>query len=214
MTNTLHRMGSPESLAMDFVMLAMATQGFNEKGAAAKLRRMGEITASHHPANLGDEGHGGLFTGVPLAAILEGMRDGSYLGAVFVEADQLVETLRAFKAANVGISVVVSAPFQQLFDAAEAAGLEAHTVHMSLGLFGKKELLPPEWVLEITTMCGHGMVCPKLVQKLAGRVETGQITAQQAGQKLASTCSCGIFNPIRAARILDSVNLPEGGSDR
>ncbi len=42
MTNTLHRLGSPDSLARDFVMLAMATQGVNEKGAASKLRRMAE----------------------------------------------------------------------------------------------------------------------------------------------------------------------------
>ncbi|MHB0869206.1 MAG: hypothetical protein ACYC66_05390 [Chloroflexota bacterium] len=209
MTNTLHRLGSTASLARDFVMLAMATQGFNEKGAAPKLRRMGAIVANHAPANVGDEGHGGVFTGVPLQEILDGMRDGTYLGAVFLDADQLVEALKELRDADTGMSVVVSAPFQQLFDAAQAAGLKAHTVHMSLGLFGKKELLPPEKVLEVTTMCGHGMVCPKLVQKLAKRVEEGRMPAQQAAEKLAGTCSCGIFNPVRAAEIL-SAGLGDG----
>ena len=174
MTNTLHRMGAHESLTRDFVMLAMATQGVNEKGAAPKLKEMAEIISSHSPANLGDEGLGGIFTGVPLDVILSSMRDGSYVGAVFVEADRLTETLKELRAADTGMSVVVSAPFQQLFDVAEAAGLKAHTVHMSLGLFGKKEMLPPEWVLEVTTMCGHGMVCQKLVQKLGNRVAGGQ----------------------------------------
>ena len=203
MTNTLHRLGSTESLARDFVLLAMATQGVNEKGAAPKLRRMAEIVASHGPANIGDEGQGSIFTGVPLERILAEMRDGSYLGAVFVEADRLVEALAELRAADTGMSVVVSAPFQQVFDAAEAAGLKAHTVHMSLGVFGRKELLPPEWVLEIVAMCGHGMVCQKLVQKVARRVAEGQISSRQAGEKLAATCTCGIFNPVRAAEILD-----------
>ncbi len=202
MTNTLHRLGTTESLTRDFVMLAMATQGVNEKGAAPKLRQMGEIVARHSPANMGDEGNGGVYTGVPVAKILDGMRDGTYLGAVFVEKGQLVEVLQALRSADTGISVVVSAPFEQLFSAASEAGLKAHTVHMSLGLFGKKELLPPQKVLEVVTMCGHGMVCPKMVQKLAGKVEAGEMSAENAGKRLASTCTCGIFNPVRAAEIL------------
>ena len=40
MANTLHWLGSMESLSKDYVILAMATQGVNEKGAAAKLRQM------------------------------------------------------------------------------------------------------------------------------------------------------------------------------
>jgi hypothetical protein len=203
MTNTLHRLGGSESLARDFVMLAMATQGFNEKGAAPKLKQMAEAIASHSPANIGDEGLGGVLTGVPLEEILASMRDGSYVGAVFVEAERLVETLKDLRAADTGISVVVSAPFQQVFDAAEASGLKAHTVHMSLGLFGKRDLLPPEWVLEVITMCGHGMVCQKLVQKMAARVAEGKATAREAGERLAGTCTCGIFNPVRAAEILE-----------
>ncbi len=202
MTNTLHRLGSVESLSRDYVMLAMATQGVNEKGAAPKLRKMGEIVASHGPANMGDEGNGGIFTGVPLGKILDGMRDGTYLGATFVEAERLVETLRELKSADTGMSVVVSAPFEQTFDAVLKAGLKAHTVHMSLGVFGKKGLLPPQKVLEVVTMCGHGMVCPKMVQKLATKVSDGEIEAKAAGEKLASTCTCGIFNPVRAAAIL------------
>lgn len=203
MTNTLHRMGSTESLKKDFVMLAMATQGVNDKGAAPKLRRMGEIVSSHAPANLGDEGQGGVFTGVPLDQMLAGFRDGTYLGAVFVDSAELVKVLKELREADTGMSVVVSAPFEQVFDAVEAAGLKAHTVHMSLGLFGKVEMLPPDWVLEVVTMCGHGMVCPKMVQKAAGQVAAGQLSPRAAGEKLASTCTCGIFNPVRAAEILE-----------
>src|SRR5512133_1107811 len=157
MTNTLHRLGATESLKKDYVMLAMATQGVNEKGAAPKLRQMGEIVAAHGPANMGDEGQGGVLTGVPLKEMLDGFRDGTYLGAVFGEADRLVETLRDLNAADTGMSVVVSALFEQVFDAALSVGLKAHTVHMSLGIFGKKELLAPAKVLEVVTMCGHGM---------------------------------------------------------
>lgn len=202
MTNSLHRIGSAESLNRDYVMLAMATQGFNQEGAAPKLRKMGEIVASHEPANMGDEGQGGVLTGVPIPEMLEGFRDGTYLGAVFVEKEELVEMLKDLKAADTGMSVVVSAPFEQVFDAAISAGLKAHTVHMSLGLFGRRELLAPEKVLEVVTMCGHGMVCPKMVQKMARNVAKGDLPADEAGRKLASTCTCGIFNPVRAAEIL------------
>ena len=202
MTNTLHRLGSVESLSRDYVMLAMATQGVNEKGAAPKLRRMAEIVAEGKPANMGDEGQGGVLTGVPLPEMLNGFRDGTYLGAAFVEKDDLVSVLKELKAADTGMSVVVSAPFAQVFDAALSAGLKAHTVHLSLGLFGKKDLLAPEKVLEVVTMCGHGMVCPKMVQKMAGRVADGTVSAEEAGKRLASTCTCGIFNPARASEIL------------
>lgn len=202
MTNTLHRLGSEGSLKRDYVMLAMATQGVNEKGAEPKLRQMGEIVAARNPANIGDEGQGGIHTGVPLEEMLQGFRDGTYLGAVFTEADTLVQTIEALRDADTGMSVVVSAPFEQVFDAAEAAGLKAHTVHMSLGVFGRKDLLAPEKVLEIVTMCGHGMVCPKMVQKMAGKVAAGEVPAEDAGKSLASTCTCGIFNPVRAAEIL------------
>jgi hypothetical protein len=58
-------------------------------------------------------------------------------------------------------------------------------------------------VLEVITMCGHGMVCQKLVQKMAKRVGEGKTSALEAGEKLAGTCTCGIFNPVRAAEILE-----------
>ena len=33
-------------------------------------------------------------------------------------------------------------------------------------------------------------------------LENGKITAEEAAQELSKPCVCGIFNPVRAARLL------------
>jgi hypothetical protein len=77
-----------------------------------------------------------------------------------------------------------------------------HSVEVSGGVFGRRDLLPSSEILEVTTMCGHGMVPKSLVRHLLGRIEQGDITLQQAAHKLARPCQCGIFNPQRAQILL------------
>ncbi len=72
--------------------------------------------------------------------------------------------------------------------------LKPHSINVSLGVWGKKELLPEESVLEMTTLCGHHMVSPKIVWTLAEIVVKGMMTPDKAAVRLARLCPCGIFN--------------------
>ena len=49
-------------------------------------------------------------------------------------------------------------------------------------------------------MCGHGMVSHALAKKMIDWVKEGRRTPEQAAAYLTRFCSCGVFNPARAAR--------------
>ena len=63
--------------------------------------------------------------------------------------------------------------------------------------------LPNEDVLMLSTMGGHGMVGSSLAKKMIDWVKEGRRTPEQAVTYLARFCSCGVFNPSRAVRILE-----------
>jgi hypothetical protein len=52
-------------------------------------------------------------------------------------------------------------------------------------------------------MCGHGMVSASLANKMIDWVKEGRRTPDQAVTYLQRFCSCGVFNPARARRLLD-----------
>jgi hypothetical protein len=72
----------------------------------------------------------------------------------------------------------------------------------SAGVWGQVDRLPSADVMQVTTMCGHGMVAAQLVERRARDVRSGRMTTQQAARELAKLCVCGIFNPVRAERLL------------
>ena len=51
-------------------------------------------------------------------------------------------------------------------------------------------------------MCGHGMVSFNLVREGIEDARRGWITAEKAAERWAEPCVCGIFNPVRATRLL------------
>jgi hypothetical protein len=63
--------------------------------------------------------------------------------------------------------------------------------------------LPNSQVLEISTMCGHGMVSNNLVEQMIAYVKTNDRTPEEAAAYLACFCPCGIYNPARAKRLLE-----------
>jgi len=83
-------------------------------------------------------------------------------------------------------------------------GLKRHTVELSLGVWGKVEKLESQEVLEVTTMCGHGLVAGNLVKTLVDDIRKGRTTARQASEELAKQCVCGVFNAPRAEELLKS----------
>ncbi len=57
-------------------------------------------------------------------------------------------------------------------------------------------------MLEIATMCGHGMVSFGLVRKMIDWVKEGRRRPNEAVRTLARFCICGVFNLSRAEKLL------------
>lgn len=202
MTHTLHRFRQDGDKTEEFVLLSMAAQGFNDKNAAEKLLKVLDIVISENPSNFGDDAQGGIYTGKTIDKIKEDMNDKAYIGAAFPSKEQMESVLRKLKEADLGMSVVVTGDFKKVFEMIRKVGLKPDTVNMSLGIFGNKQLLPSDEVLEITTMCGHGMVCPDHVKHVLNRVKKGLMSPEKGAEELAKPCTCGIFNVDRASEIL------------
>lgn len=74
-----------------------------------------------------------------------------------------------------------------------------------LGIRGKPTRLPEDEILEITTMCGHGMISQYLAHQTLLDIKRGKCTSQEAAEFLATPCICGVFNPKRAQRLLEEL---------
>lgn len=200
MTHTLHRRGSVSELSKDFVVLAMAARGINREGAAPKLAKVLEIYSRHNPVIYGNVAGNSIRSTLPY--MLENTKDNTVSHAVFRSEEDLVDVLEELKEADLGISIVVSGLFDHVGQCCKVAGLKPHTVNMSLGVFGKKDLLPPEDILQIETMCGHNMIGVPLIEDKIQKIRAGRLSPEIAAKQMARNCHCGIFNWERAARIL------------
>jgi hypothetical protein len=125
--------------------------------------------------------------------------------AVYTSRGDVEGVLAELKEADLGISVVVSGIFDEVFDCCKLVSIKPHTVNMSLGTWGKTELLPETPILEIATMCGHAMISPKLINFMIDRVKNGKMTKEDAAVEMAKQCTCTIFNPVRAAEIIEKM---------
>jgi hypothetical protein len=218
MTNTLHRYGSGESFADDFIVFAIPARGLNDKDCVEKQKRFLEIARKHKPVNMGDASHGAIFhPAKDLDPSVHWRRDDrpdfdtvvkcvscpTTVSAVFDNADAVVSFIQELKQADLGLSINISASLDQAQECARRAGLERHSVEYSLGFFGQTDRLADRQTLELSTMCGHGMLSFSFVRKLVDWVKQGRRTPEQASATLARFCSCGVFNPTRACRLLE-----------
>ncbi|MFB3816187.1 MAG: hypothetical protein ACE147_00870 [Candidatus Methylomirabilales bacterium] len=219
MTNTLHRFGDRESLQNDYVVFAMASRGINDAGAPAKLREFLRRALRHGPINVGNAVKGGIYRAnqrlTPLAhwrrrefidpeEVVASIDSCTTVSAVFDDPHNLETFLAELKAADLGISVNVAALADEARCCAERAGIVRHSVEYSLGFHGDLTLLPDRRVLELSTMCGHGMVSHNLARKMIDWVKEGRRDAERAATYLAKFCTCGIYNTTRAARVLEA----------
>ena len=116
------------------------------------------------------------------------------------------------KWSDLGISVVVSGPFEPVKQCCKGVGLEPHTVEYSLGVLGKTDTLPPKEVTDVATMCGHGMVAYGLIESTIEEIRTGRTTENDASLELSRQCVCGVFNPVRACRLLGIAAARQGSA--
>lgn len=204
MSHTLHRKGTEENLKHDYVVFAIAAQSVNAKGSIPKFARFFEMAKKYNPdylSSLGDMKTGNIFH-VGLEAIENGFRENSIVHAVFTDSAKVAEFLSDLKEEDLGLSIVVSGLMDQTADCCHKSGIAPHTQEHSMGIWGKTSLLPEDEVLEISTMCGHGMIAFGIIKKQVEMVKAGKISAEKAAESLAKLCHCGVFNPDRAAEII------------
>lgn len=201
MSHTLHRRGTPENLQEDYVIFAMTAKGFNEVGSRGALEEFLRILSKYHVANLGDMKTGNKYI-VTKDKIYENVADTSIVHAVFTDRNEVTEALKELKQANLGVSVIVSGIVEHVDEACRKADLERHTVEYSVGIRGQLTKLPEDEILEVTTMCGHGMVSQHLVRRMIIDIKKGKRDTRKAAELLATPCVCGVFNPSRAERLL------------
>lgn len=203
MTHTLHRIELKTDLKADFIFLCTPATGINTSGAAARLARILAILQEVGPVNMGFYGCGD--ERISLESMKERLHDTSRLRCLFDSSSSMVEVLRRIKDENTGLSIAVTGSLPEVLAVARNAGLIPHTVNLSLGVFGKTELLPPDEIMEVATMCGHGMLSFNLVREVFESVSKGKITVEEAIVKLDRPCTCGIVNPVRTRAILEQL---------
>jgi hypothetical protein len=218
MTNTLHRYGCEDSFADDIIVFAIPARGINDKDAVEKERRFLQIARKYNPVNLGDASHGAIFHPSrnlnpsvhwrrrheqDFDAVINGVSCPTTVSAVFDNAEAVTAFITELKQVDLGLSVNISAGIDKARECARRAGLERHSVEYSLGFFGQTDRMADRQTLEIATMCGHGMLSFSFVRKLVEWVKQGRRSPEQASITLARFCSCGVFNPTRACRLLE-----------
>lgn len=193
MTHTLHRKGIEKDLKEDYVVLAMFAAGINDNydDSRQKIIRIGEIMNEHKPVNIMSE---------------RGWRVSATITAAYDDIESVKNVILQLKKEDLGISIVVSGLISEIKNVLLEVGLNIHTVHFSLGnTFGRRDLLPKEKILEITTMCGHHTVSPQSITHYIELVKQGKLTVEKAAKKLTKPCVCGIFNTSRAVQILNTL---------
>lgn len=227
MTNTLHRFSEhyardPDDesppVTDDFIVFAMAAKGVNDDGIVEKYRAFLRLALEHDPVNIGDATHGGwLRPRRDLSpanhwrrehrpdpeTVLKGIDGPSTVAAVFDRYENMRAFVDALARADLGVSVNVAAPMDAAHRCCKEAGLPRHSVEYSIGFRGRLDKLPDARTLELSTMCGHGMVSAAFARKMLDWVKENRRTPAQAAAYMARFCSCGVFNTRRAERLLD-----------
>lgn len=233
MTHTLHRIGDRDSLKNEFIVLAMIdpaveAQQTYKTPLGERINRLLNIFGKHDPLAISlrskdkqcrflspwtsnmDSGFHQCFS---LQEIISIDRLQGVALAVYTSTDLVRNVLEELKAADLGISIVISGLFDEVNDLCRTTGLKPHTVNMSLGTWGRKESLPGSDILQLCTMCGHSLISPNLVKQMVQRVKKGKATYEEASVELAKQCLCNLFNTDRAVVIMKKMVFDENESD-
>jgi hypothetical protein len=204
MTHSNHRRGNEKSLSNDYVVLVR-----NTKDNVESARKAVKILANNNPVGVITRRTGkplrymrGWTQGLSLEEITNHPDVPIYLAAVYDKKEDVKTLVNELKQADLGFSIVISGLFENVFNILGANGLEPHTVNMSLNTLGRTELLPDDKILEMTTMCGHGLISENLVRSLIDKVRKNQITVKEASIELGKPCICNFFNHSRAEKLI------------
>lgn len=215
MTHTLHRVGSRKSLEKDYVIYGLASNIEMLKGnetlynnTKELLTKFMEICYKHDPVNAGciypatNPYSKTLAKGNTWEDMKGEMIDYTETLVVFDNKEKLKSAIQELKEAELGISIVVSGIFEEVFECCQDVDLTPHTVNIALGIFGKKESLPRKGILELVTMCGHRLVSRYLAEDMVHKIKENHLSVEEAAHRLEVNCVCGAFNTARAVEIL------------
>jgi hypothetical protein len=206
MTNTLHRQGPAESLKNDYIIFAHTAKGITREGSGPKIQEFMRICLKYHPVNIGDYIQGNIHQDdIDIQTLISRQGDGEGATAVFTDLDTLGKVVVDLIRADLGISINISGLLEEVRACCRKAGIERHSVEHSLGFWGSKDRLPEREILEINTMCGHGMVSFNFIRKMIDYVKLRRLTPQKAARLMAKCCECGAFNPVRAEMLLEKI---------
>lgn len=208
MSHSLHRLGNEENLQCDFTIVVRPEKGYNNLGSKTKLqeilRELYKCKAVNITAARGKQYKGNIYM-TTIDEIIEGIEEGKSLFAAFDNQKNLEQFIRFLIERDYGFSVVIQGLFEKVEESLKRVGLTVHTTNHSLGVWGKTESLPHKSILEITTMCGHGMVSPYLVEEVIEKVKDKEITVHEGAIILSKPCICGIFNTTRAEALIQNL---------
>lgn len=201
MTHALHRAG--DSFQNDWIIYVYPTRGIKHPGLAKKLIDLTDIVQEEHACNYaGYEIKKSICTGLTFKQIKSATTDKGRFFCVFSKKEDFINALRRIKEYDAGISIVAGALTDEVREIARKLAIKPHTINMSLGTFGDKRILPEMGILELTTMCGHGMIAPDLVKDILVKIKKGLMSFDEGAVELAKPCACGIFNPVKASELL------------
>ena len=192
-----------ESLRHDYLLLVTAASGINSANSKEKLRRVLDLVWEIGPINTGSNEVGTILSGVSVEEIKAGFTEVPRVRCVFDSEEKMREIIGRLIEMDLGISVTVSGPRAEVEKMCRDFGIKSHSANFSLDIWGRREKLPPEEILEFITMCGHGMISKALVVDTIERVKAGKMTPEEGAVRMGSPCVCGFFNPTRAIMALE-----------
>ncbi len=207
MSHAAHRYGTVEELRSDYNILVKPYKALDDvdektkEEAIDKTEAMAAIAFENGAVNLGRRS-GCIGRGDDFQEIMKWRSLQGFFGA-FSDREKLKNTLKEYKKRDFGISVVAGGVIEEIFAMCKEIGIKPHTILYSFGVWGKKELLPGEDYLKITTLCGHHMVSPAMIDHYVEKIRKGKISPEAAAKKLAGPCVCGIFNTDRTVEVLN-----------
>ena len=210
MTNTLHRQGKAQNLKEDYVVFMTTATGINREGSASEIREFMRICQKYHPINMGNIKQGNIYQDdVEVQELIADLDDGAGSTAVFSDLDTVQKVVEELIQADLGISINISGLLDEVQECCRKAGITRHSTEHSLGFWGARERLPEREILEINTLCGHGMVSFNLIRKMIEYVKLRRLTPKKAARIMAKCCECGAFNPVRAEKLLEKIKKGE-----
>ncbi|MEQ8301862.1 MAG: hypothetical protein RIB47_00630 [Cyclobacteriaceae bacterium] len=218
MTNTLHRYGDANSFHDDYIIFAIPSVGKNDKDAIPKLKQFLTICAKHNPCNMGNGNRGSIAPDKGLnptahwnrksapdwQTVIDEVKKPGTVAAVFTTKADAEAAFKEVVESDFGISVNISSSVDNAREVGKCCGVNRHSVEYALAFNDPHDHLPNSQVLELSTMCGHGMVSFNMAKKMLEMVREGRRTSAQAAATLVRFCPCGVYNPQRAKRLIES----------